>query len=80
MPSRSTRQPTEAMMRQLILTIERQTLSFSHLAEAISELAASNNELLDRLNGIVEDAEGKDPVAVSLDQRVEDLLNKQRTF
>ena len=80
MPSRSTRQPTEAMMRQLIVSIDRQTQSFSHLAEAIGELAASNNELLDRLNGIVEDAEGKEPAAVSLDQRVEDLLNKQRTF
>jgi hypothetical protein len=72
--NRSTQRPTEALTRQLIVSIDRLVASQTALTEVIAELAIRNQEIVELLSDVVEESAEQDnsPRATTLDQLMEE--------
>jgi len=70
--------PTDTMLRQLIIAMEKQTQAIQEQSDAIMTLAQTNAEIIDL---ITQQKSVPDiPKATSLDQRVDELFSQHQTL
>jgi len=70
--------PTDTMLRQLIIAMEKQTQAIQEQSDAIMALAQTNAEIIDLITQ--QKAIPDIPKATSLDQRVDELFPQHQTL